>query len=387
MNKSTQKQQYQGFEQGPIRPPSEAYSLLIRVTRNCPWNKCKFCPVYKGTKFSSRPVEHVKKDIDTVHRHLVVIRDMSDSEGRILREDMDKYLEGVSGSDRQAFFAALHWYAGGMESVFLQDANSMIIKPSELIEILTHLRNRFPWVVRITTYARSRTVARISDEDLKAIARAGLNRIHIGMESGSDEVLKIVRKGTTKQQHIQAGQKIVSAGIQLSEYVMPGLGGRALSRIHALESADALNRINPDYIRLRSLAIPNTTPLYADYESGMFEKLTDYETAEEILLLIENLEGISSRVRSDHILNLFEDLEGTLPRDKEKMIAMIKRFLSMDPYERMLYQVGRRLGHFRCLDDLENPSARTEIEKICRSHGITPENADQVIDEIMRRFV
>ncbi|MFW5957743.1 MAG: radical SAM protein [Desulfosalsimonas sp.] len=387
MNKSTQKQQYQGFEQGPIRPPSEAYSLLIRVTRNCPWNKCKFCPVYKGTKFSSRPVEHVKKDIDALHRHLVAIRDMSDSEGRILREDMDKYLEGVSGSDRQAFFAALHWYAGGMESVFLQDANSMIIKPSELIEILTHLRNRFPWVVRITTYARSRTVARISDEDLKAIARAGLNRIHIGMESGSDEVLKIVRKGTTKQQHIQAGQKIVSAGIQLSEYVMPGLGGRALSRIHALESADALNRINPDYIRLRSLAIPNTTPLYADYESGMFEKLTDYETAEEILLLIENLEGISSRVRSDHILNLFEDLEGTLPRDKEKMIAMIKRFLSMDPYERMLYQVGRRLGHFRCLDDLENPSARTEIEKICRSHGITPENADQVIDEIMRRFV
>ncbi|MFW6011756.1 MAG: radical SAM protein [Desulfosalsimonas sp.] len=387
MNKSTQKQQYQGFEQGPIRPPSEAYSLLIRVTRNCPWNKCKFCPVYKGTKFSLRPVDHVKKDIDLVHRHVLALRDMSDPEGRIPREDLDEYLAGISGSDRQAFFAALHWYAGGMESVFLQDANSVIIKPSELIDILTHLRNRFPWVVRITTYARSRTVARINDQDMKSIANAGLNRIHIGMESGSDEVLKMVRKGTTKEQHILAGQKVVAAGIQLSEYIMPGLGGRALSRVHALESADALNHINPNYIRLRSLAIPESVPLYEDYESGRFEKLTDYETAEEILLFIENLEGITSRVRSDHILNLFEDLEGTLPGDKEKMTAMIKRFLSMDPHERMLYQVGRRLGHFRSLDNLENPSARAEIEKICRSHGITPENADQVIDEVMRRFV
>lgn len=387
MNKSTQKQQYQGFEQGPIRPPSEAYSLLIRVTRNCPWNKCKFCPVYKGTKFSLRPVEHVKKDIDAVHKHVVAIRGMSDSGGRIPRADLDEYLAGISGTDRQAFFAALHWYAGGMESVFLQDANSMIIKPPELIEILTHLRNRFPWVVRITTYARSRTVSRIKEEDMKAIASAGLNRIHIGMESGSDEVLKMVRKGTTKEQHILAGQKIVEAGIQLSEYVMPGLGGRALSRVHALESADALNRINPDYIRLRSLAIPESTPLYEDYESGRFEKLTDLETAEEILLFLENLEGIGSRVRSDHILNLFEDLEGTLPRDKEKMTGMIKRFVSMDPHERMIYQIGRRLGHLRGLAGLENPAARNEIEKICSSHGITPENADMVIDEVMRRFV
>ncbi|MFP4453479.1 MAG: radical SAM protein [Desulfobacterales bacterium] len=387
MNKSSQKQQYQGFEQGPIRPPSEAYSLLIRVTRNCPWNKCKFCPVYKGTKFSLRPVEHVKKDIDAVHKHVAAIRDMSDSEGRILREDMDEYVAGISDSDKQAFYAALHWYAGGMESVFLQDANSMIIKPSEMIEILAHLRNRFPWVVRITTYARSRTVSRIKEQDMKAIAAAGLNRIHIGMESGSDEVLKMVCKGTSKQEHIKAGQKVVAAGIQLSEYVMPGLGGRALSRTHALESADALNRINPDYIRLRSLAIPNNVPLYADYESGRFEKLTDFETAEEILLFLQHLEGINSRVRSDHILNLFEDLEGTLPQGKEKMTGMIKRFLSMDPHERMLYQIGRRLGHLRGLADLESPAVRTELENLCRSHGITPENADEVIDEVMRRFV
>lgn len=387
MRKSTQKEPYQGFEQGPIRPPSEAYSLLIRVTRNCPWNKCAFCPVYKGEKFSLRAVDHVKKDIDAVHRHVMALRQMSDASGQIPRADIDAYLAKLSGSDRQAFYAALHWYAAGMESVFLQDANSMIIKPEELVEILQHLKNRFPWVVRITTYARSRTVARIKEADLKAIAAAGLNRIHIGMESGSDEVLKMVRKGTTKEEHILAGQKVVAAGIQLSEYVMPGLGGRALSRVHAVESADALNRINPDYIRLRSLAIPNSVPLFAEWESGRFEKLTDLETAREILLFLEHLEGIESKVRSDHILNLFEDIQGTLPADKEKMTGVIRRFLEMDPHGRMLYQVGRRLGQLRSLDDLDNARLRGELEELCRKNGITPENADEFINEVMKRFV
>lgn len=387
MSKSTQKQQYQGFEQGPIRPPSEAYSLLIRVTRNCPWNKCKFCPVYKGEKFSLRPVEHVKKDIDTLYEHVDALREMSDASGQIQRADIDAYLSKLAGTQRQAFYAALHWYAAGMESVFLQDANSMILKPADLVAILRHLKNCFPWVVRVTTYARSRTISRISEEDLKEIARAGLNRIHIGMESGSDEVLKMVRKGTDKKQHVEAGQKVVAAGIQLSEYVMPGLGGRALSRANALESADALNQINPDYIRLRSLAIPNSVPLFEDYEAGRFEKLTDLETAQEILLFLQNLEGISSKVRSDHILNLFEDIEGKLPEDKDKMTGKIQRFLEMDPHDRMIYQVGRRLGQLRGIDDLDSSGARQEIEDLCSKNGITPDNADEFINELMKRFV
>ncbi|MBS3810139.1 MAG: radical SAM protein [Desulfobacterales bacterium] len=387
MNKSTQKQQYQGFEQGPIRPPSEAYSLLIRVTRNCPWNKCKFCPVYKGEKFSLRPVEHVKKDIDTLYEHVDALREMSDSSGQILRDDIDAYLSKLTGTRRQAFYAALHWYAAGMESVFLQDANSMILKPADLAEILRYLKNCFPWVVRVTTYARSRTVSRISEENLKEIARAGLNRIHIGMESGSDEVLKMVRKGTDKEQHVKAGQKVVAAGIQLSEYVMPGLGGRAFSRAHAIETADALNQINPDYIRLRSLAIPNSVPLFEDYEAGRFEKLTDLETAREILLFLQNLEGISSKVRSDHILNLFEDIEGKLPEDKGKMTGKIERFLEMDPHEQMIYQVGRRLGQLRSIEDLDNSTVRREIEELCRKNGITPDNTDAFINELMKRFV
>lgn len=385
--KSTQKEQYKGFEQGPIRPPSEAYSLLIRVTRNCPWNKCAFCPVYKGEKFSLRPVQHVKKDIDAVYEHVRALGSMSDSAGQVSRADLDAYVSKLSDSDRQAFYAALNWYAAGMESVFLQDANSMIISPEEMIEILQHLRTRFPGVVRITAYARSHTVARIADDRLKAIAKAGLNRLHIGMESGSDAVLKMVQKGTTKQQHVKAGKKAVAAGIELSEYVMPGLGGRALSRSHALETADALNQINPDYIRLRTLAIPGSVPLFEDYQAGRFEKLTDVEAAEEILLFLQNLEGIASRVRSDHILNLFEDIQGTLPEDKERMTGVIEAFLAMAPHDRMLYQVGRRLGQLRSTDDLENPGVRSQLEDLCLKNGITPDNVDAFINEMMKRFI
>ena len=378
---------YNGFEQGPIRPPSEAHSLLIRITRNCPWNRCTFCPVYKGAKFSLRPVEDVIADIDEVHRHVKALQEMGGKAGRVLREDLDAYIARVDASDRPAFHAAVNWFACGMTSVFLQDANSLIIKPRDLVMILEHLMSRFPWVERITSYARSHTIARISDNDLKAFALAGLNRIHIGLESGSDDVLAMVKKGVDKQTHIKAGRKVKNAGMELSEYVMPGLGGRALSESHATETADALNRINPDFIRIRTLAIPNSVELYEAYSSGRFEKLTDAETAEELLMFLEHLEGITSTIKSDHILNLFEEIEGKLPEDRERITGVIRRFLALDPRQRMLYQVGRRMGLFSRISDLDNASLAARAEAACRQYGIDPENVDQVINEIMKRFI
>ena len=199
---------YQGFEQGPIRPPSEARSLLVRVTRNCPWNRCTFCPVYKETSFSVRPVAHVKQDIDSVSRYVEMIRESADESGRLRRPEIRKAARNGEGLDTQAFSAALNWINGGMKSVFIQDANSLVIKPSDLVEILKHIRDRFPWVERVTSYARSHTIARIKDKDLAALRMAGLNRIHIGMESGSDVVLGMCRKGVTKETHIKAGLKL-----------------------------------------------------------------------------------------------------------------------------------------------------------------------------------
>lgn len=385
---SVKKQQdYQGFEQGPIRPPSEARSLLIRVTRNCPWNRCTFCPVYKGDRFSLRPVAHVIQDIDAVHRFVSHLRQRAGTGGYIGREEIYAVGKNLDGGDLQAFHAAVNWMAGGMTSVFLQDANSLIIKPKDLVAILLHLRNRFPWVERITSYARSHTVARIADRDMKELADAGLNRIHIGLESGSDTVLQMVQKGASKEQHIKAGRKVKTAGMELSEYVMPGLGGREHSELHARETADALNHIDPDFIRLRSLAIPNSVPLYADFAEGRFEKCTDGMMVREILLFLESLSGIASTIKSDHILNLFEEVQGTLPDDRDKMLAPLKKFLEMSPERQMLYQVGRRVGMLSRLGDLDSPQAVQKVQGVCDRLGITPDNADEMIDELMKRFI
>ena len=380
-------EEYQGFEQGPIRPPSEAHSLLIRVTRNCPWNRCTFCPVYKGSQFSLRPVDHVKKDIDSVCKHVEKIKKIADKSGRILRTDIREAAENGEQLDPQAFNAALHWVAGGMESIFIQDANSLIIKPPDLMEILLYLKKLFPWVKRITSYARSHTIARISDDDLIALRKAGLNRIHIGLESGSDKVLKMVKKGMTKETHIKAGLKVKKAGMELSEYIMPGLGGKKYTEVHALETADALNQIDPEFIRFRTLAIPNFVELYEDYEAGRFEKCTDLMVVKETKVLIESLDGITSVVKSDHILNLFQNLEGTLPQDKERMLEIINNFLAMDPERQSVYQVGRRLGLFSSLSDMESTQRLAKAEKMCRQLGITPDNVDDVIDELMKRFI
>ena len=385
--KNKKEVRYQGVEQGPIRPPSEAQSLLIRVTRNCPWNHCTFCPVYKGDRFSIRPKDHVKQDIDTLGKFAGELRALWEKEGHIARRHIDNLSKTVDASEMNALYAVVNWMSGGMKSIFLQDANSLIIRPGDLIDILNHMRGAFPWVERITSYARSHTIAKISDDDMREMARAGLNRIHIGLESGSDTVLKMVKKGVTKEIHIKAGKKVKTAGIELSEYVMPGLGGQALSHDHARETADALNQINPDFIRLRSLAIPKQVPLFQLYDSGEFEKCTDLMMCREILLFIESLNGITSTLASDHILNLFQDVEGTFPTDKPSMMTILKAFIDMAPHDRMLYQVGRRLGMFASLKDLDNGMNREKVEAICRDMGITPANADAMIDEMMRRFI
>jgi hypothetical protein len=316
-----------------------------------------------------------------------IIQKTADRNGNAPLAEIRKASGNYENLDPRAFNAALNWVSGGMRSVFIQDANSLIIRPLDLVEILTHLKTCFPWVERITSYARSHTIARISDSNLKAIRNAGLNRIHIGLESGSDKVLKMAKKGVTKETHIKAGLKIKKAGMELSEYVMPGLGGKAHSEEHALETADALNQINPDFIRLRTLAIPNSVELYDDYETGLFEKCTDLMMAEEVLLFIESLHGITSEVKSDHILNLFQNLEGKLPEDKEKMTGIVRRFLDMPPDRQCVYQVGRRLGFFSRLSDMENPRRLERAENACKQFGITSENVDEVIDELMKRFI
>jgi hypothetical protein len=387
MGTNTMNEDYHGFELGPIRPPSEAQSLMLRITRNCPWNKCKFCGLYKGEKFSIRSVDHIIKDIDTIRHYVDEIDKIMQQPGGGNQRDLFALQTGQPEIEQMALHTALNWVRGGMRSIFLQDANSMIIKPDDLVEILNYVRRVFPQVERITSYARSHSVAKISDEDMARIAAAGLNRIHIGMESAAAEVLEFVKKGVDKQTHIVAGKKVKAAGIELSEYFMPGLGGAQFSRQNALETADAINQINPDFIRIRTLAIPELVELYKDVQSGDFTRIGDLEIVEELLLFLDSLNGVDSRVKSDHILNLFQEIEGRLPDDREPMTAPIRRFLAMPAEEQLLYRVGRRTGIFSRLEDLYDPELVGHAEKARTTYRVNLDNVDAFTVEMMKRFI
>jgi hypothetical protein len=377
------------IEQGPIRPPSESKSLFLRLTRNCPWNQCLFCPVYKNTTFSRRSLAEIKGEIDKLSEIVHDIQRISlklGLEGRMTgtvvshiypNKDYDPIYRHVA-----------HWLYFGEGSVFLQDANSLIMKPEDLADILTYLRQKVPGIRRITSYARSRTLARRNTDQMVMLRQAGLNRIHIGLESGYDPVLRIMRKGNTAADHIKAGCLVREAGISLSEYVMPGLGGKRWWREHALATADVLNRINPDFIRLRSLRVPKTAPLSEKIDEGEIELLDDDDVVREIRLFIENLDGISSTVTSDHIMNLLEEISGILPDDKEKMLSVADRYLDLEEEERIIYKVGRWGGAYRSLDDLSDPVTRGKIEQVIHQWKLeTSLQVDKIIKEMADQYI
>jgi radical SAM superfamily enzyme YgiQ (UPF0313 family) len=354
------------FEQGPIRPPNEAQSLLLRVTRNCPWNQCLFCPVYKGRRFSLRTVEEIKEDIQTARDIADEIKALSwrlGQSGSVSNEVVSHIFSSPNYSDSYRSIAAWLYYGTG--ACFLQDADNLVMTTDNLVAVLKFLRETFPEITRVTTYSRSRTIVRKSVESLKRIRDAGLDRVHVGLESGYDPILKFMKKGVTAAQHIEAGRKVVAAGLELSEYVMPGLGGQAFWREHAVATAQVLNQINPHFIRIRSLRVPNRIPLYQKLQSGEFKMQSDDMLAEEMKVFIETLDGITSVVTSDHIMNLLEEVTGKLPEDKEKMLAVIETYQRLPDSERLIYRVGRRGGAYRSVEDLErNPATYRKIKNL-----------------------
>jgi hypothetical protein len=352
-----------GFEVGPIRPPSEAYSLLIRVTRNCPWNKCQFCQLYKGQKFEVRSVEDVKEDIQIAKGICDQINDLA-------------LKSGGTGNAREKAAAVFHhyqdnprvrdvalWMLAGGSTAFLQDANTLILKTPGLVEILTFLKRTFPQIARVTSYGRSETAARKSVEELKELKDAGLSRLHIGLESGSNEVLEFMKKGVTGEEHVEGGKRVKGAGISLSEYIMPGLGGRKMSLKHMRETASVLNQINPDFIRIRTLQVSSNMPLWAKVESGEFELQAEDEIVEELGDLIESLD-ITSEIKSDHIMNLLPDVEGKFPEAKQACLEVIRRYLSLPAGEKLNYRLGRRAGYYERLDDMSDTVRRAKVDEI-----------------------
>jgi radical SAM superfamily enzyme YgiQ (UPF0313 family) len=377
------------FEQGPIRPPSEAGSLLIRATRNCPWNRCAFCGTYKGRKFSRRPMDEIKQDIDTAKAITEAIGEISreyGDEGRLTRRVLSGIFSDSALSD--SFRSVALWMASGGNTVFLQDANSIMLPTDSLVEILNHITKSFPQVERVTSYARAVTLKGKTVDEYVRLKEAGLARLHVGMESGSDKVLKMIDKGARSDQVIEGGRRAVEGGISLCFYIIPGIGGTQYSEENAMESARVVNAVNPSHVRFRSLYIKRGTRLDEMARSGEFVAPDEDSIVREIRLFISELNGVSLKLVSDHILNLLEEIEGELPDDRRKILDLIDSYLNLPEEDRLLFQLGRRGGALRYLDDLKDLTvlgrlreAKKQIEKDM------PGGVPEYIQAIKKQFV
>jgi radical SAM superfamily enzyme YgiQ (UPF0313 family) len=269
----------------PFRPPSEANSLLLRVTRGCPWNRCTFCSMYKGTKFEIRDLGEIKTDIEM----------------------------------------ARELYGERVRTVFIGDSNSLVAKTETLVQVLKSLYSSFPHLERVTSYARAKTLAKKPTEDLEKIRQAGLTRLHVGLETGDRDLLKEIEKGATPEEMVEAGRKSKKAGFEYSLYVLLGIGGEEKWENHAKGTADVLNQIDPHFIRVRTFIPQPNSPLYEAMEEGRFHLPSPETILKETRLLLEALQ-VTSQFLSDHISNLLP-LHGKLPEDKGSMIQMIDEAL------------------------------------------------------------
>ncbi len=335
------------FKVGPIRPPSEANSLLLQVTENCTWNKCKFCTLYRGQQFHTRPVAEIKSDIDVMAKY----RDMILSHfggGGYDENSLNKEFASLPTYEaKMCYQMVFTWLTeGGRRAIFLQDANTMVLRPDWLVEIVSHISEKFPELERITSYGRADTLSKISLEDFRRIADAGLNRIHSGYETGSDKVLELINKGSTQEQQILGGRKAKEAGIELSMYFMPGVGGKALTKENAVETAKVINEVNPDFVRLRTFVLRTGSPMDELRRTTDYEECTDMEKLLEIREMLASVdpEKADGKVASDHIINLLADVEGYMDKDVPRILNYIDSFLALPRRNQKMYQLARRRG-------------------------------------------
>jgi hypothetical protein len=324
--------------------------------------------VYKGARFERRPEEEVMAEIDlladaaeSVRRRLGIDRSRQDISGeaclQVVHDDSATYEER-----RVAL-----WMHRGERNAFLQDADSLILPARRIVAILEHFRRRFPEIERVTTYARSRTLFAKTESQLAALRAAGLTRIHAGLESGSDEVLALVSKGCRAVHHIQGITRARDAGFEVCCYVMPGLGGRALSEAHARDTAAVIRAIDPTHVRLRTTFLTEGIPLYEKVAGGEMSLLEEDEVVEEIRTLVRGLRGVNGRLVSDHDHNLLMDIEGHLTDDADALEEKLTRFLELPRDTRDSFVVARRAGHLRSLDAfLADPEERTRVLPLVR---------------------
>lgn len=312
------------IEIGPIRPPSENNSLLIRVTRGCHWNKCYFCGLYKSMRFSMRPIDETIKDI---------------------KQQAELY-RGKK-----------------ITSCFLQDGDALVLKTDYLLRILDAINQYFPDMQYITSYARADSITRKSPAELRALRQAGLNHLYSGMETGSDQILQLINKGFDADTVVRSGCMAKEADMILSEFILLGIGGKVLSEENAVQTAKALNIIQPDFIRVHATGIKPKSKMGEFVRDGSFTLQSEEEIVIEQKLFLQQLQEMDSYYMNEHIINLLLEVRGNLRVEKKEMLSTIDRFLTLPPDERLLFAVGRRLNIFCFLDDLKKPELHQKAEE------------------------
>jgi radical SAM superfamily enzyme YgiQ (UPF0313 family) len=296
-----------GYDFPPYRPPSEAYSLLLRVTRGCPWNKCLFCSMYKNIPFERRPLEEITGDIEQ----------------------------------------AAELYGGLARTAFIGDSNSPVVKNELFCKILRSLYVAFPHLERVTSYVRARTIAKKDLDGLKELRKAGLVRLHMGLETGDAKTLRFINKGATREDMIEAGLKAKETGFELSLYILLGIGGMKRWKEHADGTVAVLNKINPHCIRVRTLTLQPGSPLYDMSYKGEFVLPSPDLILEEEKRIIEGLD-VTSEFVSDHISN-YLPVNGTIPLDKPTLVHALERALAALRQEPSLAEDYRHKVSFRHL--------------------------------------
>ena len=269
-----------------FRPPSEARSFILRVTRGCAHNKCTYCNMYRGVPFQILKDEEISRQIALAAHY---------------------------GKDR-------------VRRVFLADGDALVLPTAKLLKILQALRDTFPKLQRVSSYAAPKDILRKSEEELRQLKEAGLQLLYYGMETGDDITLKAVNKGVNGEEAIEAGRRVTASGMKLSIMVILGLAGKEGSKRHALETAKAINIIQPTMWSALCLMLYRGSELLDQFERGEFNPLSPAECMEELYTIMENVnlpEDKHCLFRSNHISN-YIPLAGTLPKDKQRLLAEIK---------------------------------------------------------------
>jgi radical SAM superfamily enzyme YgiQ (UPF0313 family) len=276
---------YDIYEGTVFRPPSEANSLILQITIGCSYNRCTFCDTYGDKEFRIKTFEDLKHDVELVlpfYRHI--------------------------------------------DKIFLADGNALMLPTDQLVQSLEYLYEKFPNLKRVGVYGCPGDILKKSEEDLKLLNEKGLKIIYLGLESGSDKVLKRVKKGALSKHMIECANKVKASGILLSAIIILGLGGRDLSDEHGRETGRVLSKMDPDYIGGLTLMLLPGTPLYEEEKHGKFKLLNTLEIYPELRKIVENINVTNCIFRINHASN-YVPIRGTLPEDKEEILKIIDHII------------------------------------------------------------